>query len=83
MMTGLVLQVHDNQKIGIVLEYLPNGSLHLLSGEHAADLCALAPFLGSFEAPGPRARAHLCRGESCENPVEGPEELRALLIPES
>jgi uncharacterized protein YyaL (SSP411 family) len=64
-------------------EYLPNSSLHLLSGGHAAELVALAPFLGSYEVSAPRARAYLCRGESCENHVEAPEELRALLFPES
>jgi uncharacterized protein len=60
--------------------YHPNRVLLLRPPGDAAGLIgALAPVLKDFKARDGRATAYYCRGFACEQPVTGPEALRALL----
>ena len=65
----------------VYARFIPNRVMvkHPASGDHAAEMLDLAPFLAEYRAVDGKTAAYVCRNYSCRAPATSVEDLRALL----
>jgi uncharacterized protein YyaL (SSP411 family) len=59
--------------------YLPSALVVPVAPAHQQELATLLPWIASLPAPNGRAAAYVCRGFTCQAPIQSAEELISRL----